>query len=49
VAGSADGPAVLQLLDELLAVAMERCREPLLLEGQVLDRILAASKQQQAG
>ena len=46
VTGSADGPAVLQLLDELMAVAMERCREPLLLEGAVLDRILAGSRQQ---
>ncbi|KAL4420694.1 hypothetical protein ABPG75_010350 [Micractinium tetrahymenae] len=41
VAGSADGPAAVQLLDELMAVAMERCLEPLLLESSVLDRILA--------
>ena len=41
VAGSADGPAVVQLLDELVAVAMERCLEPLLLESNVLDRILS--------
>lgn len=44
VAGSADGPAVVQLLDELMAVAMERCLEPLLLESSVLDRILASAK-----
>lgn len=45
VSGSANGPAVMQLLDELMAVAMERCREPLLLEGSVLDRILTGSRQ----
>lgn len=44
VSGSADGPAVVQLLDELMAVAMERCLEPLLLESSVLDRILASAK-----
>jgi len=42
VAGSTDGPAVVQLLDEMMAVAMERCLEPLLLESSVLDRILAS-------
>ena len=52
VAGSADGPAVVQLLDELMAVAMEHCLEPLLLESSVLDRILAqsaAAARQQGG
>ena len=34
---------MVQLVDELMAVAMERCLEPLLLESSVLDRILAAS------
>jgi hypothetical protein len=48
VAGSADGPAVVQLVDELMAVAMERCLEPLLLESSVLDRILAASARHNA-
>lgn len=49
VAGSADGPAVIQLLDELMAVAMERCLEPLLLESSVLDRILAAAAAAKGG
>ena len=40
---------MVQLLDELLAVAMERCLEPLLLESSVLDRILAAAAAQQQG
>ena len=40
LSGSAEGPAVVQLLDELLACATERCLEPLLLEPSVLDRIL---------
>lgn len=43
VAGAPDGPSVLQLLDETMAVAMERCQEPLLLDRSVLDRILAAA------
>lgn len=34
---------MVQLLDELMAVAMERCREPLLLESAVMDRLLMAS------
>ena len=52
VAGASDGPAAVQLLDELMAVAMERCLEPLLLELAVLDRILAqsaAAARQQGG
>jgi hypothetical protein len=49
VAGSADGPAVMQLLDELMAVAAERCTEAMLLEASVMDRILvgAGSMRQQ--
>lgn len=49
VAGSSDGPAVVQLLDELMAVAMERCSDPLLLDSSVLDRTLAASARAAAG
>ncbi|KAL6774175.1 hypothetical protein ACKKBG_A24035 [Auxenochlorella protothecoides x Auxenochlorella symbiontica] len=42
VAGSYEEPAVLQALDEVLAAAMERCPEPILLETAVLDRVLAS-------
>lgn len=49
VAGSSDGPAVVQLLDELMAVAMERCSDPMLLDGGVLDRVLAASARASGG
>ena len=45
VAGAPCGPAAVQLLDELMAVAMERCTEPLLVESAVLDRVLASAKQ----
>lgn len=43
MAGAPAGPAAVQLLDELMAVAMERCTEPLLVDSSVLDRVLAAA------
>ena len=49
VAGAPTGPAAVQLLDELMAVAMERCTEPLLVDSSVLDRVLAAAKQAGGG
>lgn len=42
MAGAGDGPAVVQLLDEALAVALERCGQPLLLDSAAMDRLLAA-------
>ena len=49
MAGAPAGPAAVQLLDELMAVAMERCTEPLLVDSSVLDRVLAAAKQAGSG
>lgn len=43
IQGGAEESAVLQALDDVLAAAMERCSEPVLLEPAVLDRILAGT------
>lgn len=45
VEGAADEAAVVQMLEEVMAAAMERCTEPLLLETVVMDRILAARRE----
>lgn len=49
MAGSIEGPTVVQLLDELMAVAMERCCDPLLLDSSVLDRTLASASARAGG
>ncbi|KDD77095.1 hypothetical protein H632_c20p0, partial [Helicosporidium sp. ATCC 50920] len=41
VEGAAEEGVALQLLEEVMAAAMERCTEPLLLETSVLDKILS--------
>ena len=42
--GGAHGPSAMQLLDEVMASAMERCGEPLMLDTVILDRLLASSR-----
>ena len=49
MAGAPEGHAAVQLLDELMAVAMERCLEPLMLDSAVLDRLLAAARPRGGG
>ena len=41
--GTEGAAAAAALLDELLAAAMERCMQPLMLDTVVLDKILAAA------
>ena len=41
--GTEGAAAAAALLDELLAAAMERCMQPLMLDTTVLDKILAAA------
>lgn len=42
-----EGAAVSQLLDDVVAAGMERCAEPILLEGHILDRLATATLPQQ--
>ena len=39
----AESAGVLHLLDEVLAAAVERCLEPILLESHTLDRLTSAA------
>ena len=45
-AAGADGGAVSQLLDDVVAAGVERCTEPILLEGHILDRLASATQPQ---
>ena len=45
-AAGAEGGAVSQLLDDVVAAGVERCTEPILLEGHILDRLAAATQPQ---
>lgn len=49
VQGGSEEPAAMQALDDVLAAAMERCSEPVMLEPVVLDRILAGTLDGQRG
>ncbi len=42
-AAGPEGAAVAHLLDEVLAAGVERCLEPILLDGHILDRLAAAA------
>ena len=43
-AAGAEGSAVSQLLDDVVAAGVERCTEPILLEGHILDRLANAAQ-----